>query len=100
MAARIPIDAVPADAGLPEARLRAERHEIRIAPNGADALRLARSEPVDLVVRAVSMPGLKRPGMRRTVHNKFTDPSSWAGLFSALALESGRTRTGNRFSPG
>ena len=45
MAGRILSDGVPAD-------------EIRIAPNGADALRLARSEPVDLVVLDVSMPGL------------------------------------------
>jgi two-component system cell cycle response regulator len=58
MAARILSDDVPADAGLLEARLRAERHEIRIAPNGADALRLARSEPVDLGFLDVPMPGL------------------------------------------
>jgi two-component system, cell cycle response regulator len=59
MAARIlVVDDVPANARLLEARLRAEGCDVRVALNGADALRLARSGPVDLVLLDVVMPGL------------------------------------------
>lgn len=52
------VDDTPANLKYLEARLQAEYFEVSTAPNGMDALARCRSEPFDLVLLDVMMPGL------------------------------------------
>ena len=67
------LDDAPTMLGTIEDFLKGRGHRLRVASDGADALRLMEAEPPDLVISDIQMPGMDGIAFLKAIRERFPD---------------------------